>query len=45
MPVIWTKLFGSGRIFYNSLGHTPEVLAAEPVRTLMHRGLLWSARD
>jgi type 1 glutamine amidotransferase len=44
MPVLWTKLFGSGRVFYNSIGHSPQVLATEPVLTLMRRGFLWSAR-
>jgi len=44
MPVVWTKLYGKGRIFYCSLGHTPQVLAGEPVATLMRRGFDWSAR-
>ena len=44
MPVMWTKLYGEGKIFYLSLGHTPQVLAAEPVTTIMRRGFLWSAR-
>lgn len=44
MPVIWTKLWGKGRIYYNSLGHTASVLAAEPVCTLMRRGFAWAAR-
>jgi type 1 glutamine amidotransferase len=44
MPVVWTKLHGRGRIFYCSLGHTPEILAAEPVASMLRRGLDWSAR-
>lgn len=44
MPVIWTKLWGIGRVFYNSLGHNAPVLAAEPVRTIMKRGFAWAAR-
>ena len=44
MPVVWTKSYGKGRIFYCSLGHTPQILAAEPVRTLMLRGFQWAAR-
>jgi hypothetical protein len=44
MPVVWTKMYGKGRIFYCSLGHTPQILAAEPVATIMRRGFLWSAR-
>jgi len=43
MPVIWTRRYGQGRIFYCSLGHTPEVLRMQPVREIMRRGFLWAA--
>jgi uncharacterized protein len=45
MPVIWTKLFGRGRVYYNALGHNAKVLDQEPVRTLMRRGFAWAARE
>ncbi len=32
------RLYGRGRVFYNSLGHAPDVLAAEPCRTILRRG-------
>ena len=44
MPVVWTKLFGRGRVFYNSLGHHADVLAAEPCATILRRGFAWAAR-
>ncbi|HEV8603865.1 MAG TPA: ThuA domain-containing protein [Tepidisphaeraceae bacterium] len=44
MPVLWTKFYGKGRIFYLSLGHTPELLQQEPIPTLLSRGFLWSSR-
>ena len=44
MPVIWTKVFGSGRVFYNSLGHSESVLETEPCLTIMRRGFAWAAR-
>lgn len=44
MPVIWTKLYGMGRVFYNSLGHNAAIVAAEPNLTLMRRGFLWASR-
>jgi len=44
MPVMWTKLYGVGRVFYHSVGHTEAELAAEPTRTLMRRGFQWAAR-
>jgi type 1 glutamine amidotransferase len=44
MPVIWTKLFGNGRVYYNALGHSAAVLEQEPVQTLVRRGFQWAAR-
>jgi type 1 glutamine amidotransferase len=43
MPVVWTKHYGRGRVFYNSLGHQAAILAAEPCLTLMRRGFKWAA--
>lgn len=44
MPVVWTKLFGKGKVFYNSLGHHADILASEPCLTIMRRGCEWAAR-
>lgn len=44
MPVVWTKFYGRGKIFYNSLGHQADIVAAEPCLTIMRRGLVWAAR-
>jgi uncharacterized protein len=44
MPVVWTKYYGEGRVFYSSLGHQANIVAqAEPL-LLATRGLLWAAR-
>ena len=43
MPVVWTKMWGKGRVFYHSLGHVADVLKQEPVTTLTRRGFLWAA--
>ncbi|NPV79756.1 MAG: hypothetical protein HPY52_05705 [Firmicutes bacterium] len=45
VPVVWTKRWGKGRVFYCSLGHQADILEMEPVRTLMRRGLLWAAGE
>ena len=43
MPVIWTKKWGHGRVFYNSLGHTDIVFEDAPAsQELMRRGMLWA---
>jgi type 1 glutamine amidotransferase len=44
MPVVWTKVYGQGRVFYNSLGHQANVIASEPALTLMRRGFDWAAK-
>jgi len=44
MPVVWTKMYGEGRVFYSSLGHSAAtVREPDPLRILV-RGLLWAAR-
>jgi uncharacterized protein len=44
MPVVWTKMYGSGRVFYNSLGHHADIMESEPCLTIMRRGFRWAAR-
>ncbi|MFW6410196.1 MAG: ThuA domain-containing protein [Halanaerobiales bacterium] len=43
-PVVWTKYWGEGRVFYNSLGHHADIVEIEEVTTLMRRGFLWAAK-
>lgn len=43
MPVIWTKRWGIGRVYYNSLGHQANIMEIPVVKELMRRGFLWSA--
>lgn len=45
MPVVWTKVYGAGRVFYNSLGHHADIVESEPNLTIMRRGFLWAARS
>jgi len=44
MPVVWTRSFGKGKVFYNSLGHQANIVESEPCLTLMRRGFLWAAK-
>jgi type 1 glutamine amidotransferase len=44
MPVLWTKQYGKGRVFYDALGHTAKVVQSEPNLTIMRRGFRWAAR-
>lgn len=44
MPVLWTKDWGKGRIFYNALGHDAKACQQEVFQKLMIRGALWAAK-
>ena len=43
MPVTWTKMYGKGRVFYCSLGHSASVAGQPEVLTMVTRGMLWAA--
>ena len=43
MPVVWTKRWGVGRVFYNSLGHHADIFDIPEALELMRRGFLWAA--
>jgi type 1 glutamine amidotransferase len=44
MPQVWTKRWGKGRVYYNALGHQPDIWDIPEAATLMRRGLIWAAR-
>lgn len=43
VPVVWTKRWGHGRVFYSSLGHHNDVFDIPPALEIMRRGFLWAA--
>ncbi|WP_438449383.1 ThuA domain-containing protein [Gorillibacterium sp. sgz5001074] len=43
MPVVWTKQYGEGRVFYCSLGHQANIVAMPEVLTIMRRGMVWAS--
>jgi type 1 glutamine amidotransferase len=44
MPAVWTRNWGAGRVFVNTIGHKPDDFDVPEVRTLTERGLLWASR-
>ena len=45
MPVVWTRKWGEGRVFYSALGHVAEEFKKYPaVLAMTTRGMLWAAR-
>ena len=45
MPVVWTKHYGKGRVFYCSLGHHVDVIEPPVIQDMVTRGLLWAAHE
>ncbi|GGL04468.1 hypothetical protein Sme01_66020 [Sphaerisporangium melleum] len=43
-PAIWTRRWGSGKIFVTTPGHSLDVLRHDSVRTIIERGMLWASR-
>lgn len=44
MPVVWTKKWGKGNVYYCSLGHVAEIVHMPEVTKLMRNGMVWAAR-
>jgi type 1 glutamine amidotransferase len=43
MPVVWTKRWGAGRVFYSSLGHHADIFDIREALEIARRGMLWAA--
>jgi uncharacterized protein len=43
MPVAWKKVYGKGRVFYTSLGHTADVFDIPQALAIAQRGMLWAS--
>lgn len=44
IPVAFTKRWGKGRVYYNSLGHDRQLFDIPEAREMMRRGFLYAAR-
>ena len=44
MPVLWTRMWGAGRVFYSSLGHVSSDFEVYEAAETVRRGMLWAAR-
>ncbi|MEK4564938.1 ThuA domain-containing protein [Alkalihalobacillus sp. FSL R5-0424] len=45
MPVVWSKKWGKGNVYYCSLGHVAEVVKQPEIISLMRMGMKWAARS
>ncbi|MBN2306232.1 MAG: ThuA domain-containing protein [Anaerolineae bacterium] len=44
IPVVWTRQWGQGRVFYCSLGHVTKDFDVPEAREIVRRGLIWASR-
>ncbi len=44
MPVVWKRRYGSGKVFYCSLGHVAADFDVPEAKEIVTRGLLWATR-
>ena len=44
MPVVWKRMWGSGRVFHCSLGHVASDFDIPEPTEIVKRGLLWASR-
>ncbi|HSK09268.1 MAG TPA: ThuA domain-containing protein [Vicinamibacterales bacterium] len=44
MPVVWKKMYGRGRVFNSTLGHSAADFDVPEAREITKRGMLWAAR-
>jgi hypothetical protein len=44
MPVLWTRMWGAGRVFYSSLGHQNSDFEVFEAAETVRRGMMWAAR-
>ena len=40
--VAWSKMYGKGRVFYSTLGHTREAWTDPDIRTMYFEAIKWS---
>ncbi len=45
VPVMYTKRWGEGRVFYSSLGHHADIFDIPEAIETMRRGFLWAAKE
>jgi uncharacterized protein len=42
LPLVWTRRYGRGRVFYDGLGHVTETWRDHNFRRVLRRGLAWA---
>ena len=45
LPLVWTRRYGQGRVFYDALGHVPTTWERRAHRLILARGIAWALRE
>jgi type 1 glutamine amidotransferase len=45
IPVVWKKMYGNGRVFYNSLGHKAVDFKVPEALEITKRGIIWASES
>ena len=45
MPVVWKRPYNAGKVFYCSLGHVAKDFDVPEAKEIVHRGMLWAAKE
>lgn len=45
VPVAWKKYYGSGRVFYSSLGHVADDFKVPQALEIQKRGIIWASQS
>jgi len=43
IPVVWKKMYGKGKVFYSSIGHSKDTFEIPEFWSVLTRGLNWAA--
>jgi type 1 glutamine amidotransferase len=41
-PIVWAKMYGKGRVYYNNLGHREETWDRKDIQTMYLEGIKWA---
>jgi uncharacterized protein len=44
-PLVWYRQYGKGRVYYNALGHRPDVWQSDWYKTMMANTIKWAAGE
>jgi Uncharacterized protein conserved in bacteria len=44
MPVAWWKMYGEGKVYVLTPGHSPDIVLVPQITEMIRRGMVWAAR-